>query len=171
MYMKNTTSQSGFTLLELLLVVGISALLLLGVTRLTQSWVDEELATGAGTHLSRVGSVVQRYVEARWAVLTPTTDALNAGGEWADLVTILQEEGVLAGGALNSPLRVPLQISDSNAGGVYRATIFGTDTIPNRMVLRTARQAGNFGGAVTTVVDANNARGAFSQWAVPVASI
>ncbi len=168
---RRPTPESGFTLLELMLVVGISALLLLGVTRLTQSWIDAERATGAGTHLSRVSHVVQRYVEARWAILPPTNDALTAGGEWAALGDILRDEGLLTAGVLRSPLNTPLRISYNNAGGIYRATIFATQNIPNNMVLRTARQAGNFGGSVTSVGDVNTARGAFGQWAVPIANI
>lgn len=161
------SSQSGFTLLEILLVVAISAVLFVGIMGLTRDWANSQAANSAGQHLQRVTTAVQGYVEANWANLAETTDAVNGGAAgWGELRNKLNQEGLLTNGALQSPMGTPLQISYVRTGGESRAVIFGTQTLPYPRVIEAARQSGSYGGTRSTFPDANTAVGAFGQWRV-----
>lgn len=170
-------AQGGFTLLELLLVTGISAIMMLGITQLTQGWVETELATSGGNHLQRTTVITQKFVQARWNELTPTNDVVavgraNPASPWADLVTDLENEGVMnAAGALQNPLGFELQISYKQVTVgtqvFHQAFIFSKTNALNRRVMGAARQAGNTGGTVTSFPDENNAVGSFGQWVIP----
>ena len=176
--MKNSSSQSGFTLLELLLVLGVAAIILVGITQITRSWVDSESASSAGQQLARVSQITQKFVESNFGTLPATNDALAEppGSPWEDLKTTLSQEGMLNGGVLRSTFNVPMRISYvvdiSVTPAVYRASIYTTTNLPNKRVLQAARQAGNNGGTVTvmptTPSSANFANGAFGQWQIAV---
>lgn len=184
---KPSCSEQGFTLLELLLVIGVAAIVFLGITQITRSWVDSESASGAGQHLERVSRLTHKYIEARFATLTASDDVLadaaaNPLSPWVDLRNTLQQEGLLtAAGNLRSPFNVPMQISyvidNSVSPTVYRAAIFTTQNLPNKRVLQAARQAGNTGGTVTVTPTnpnpamANDAIGAFGQWRIDVSRL
>jgi prepilin-type N-terminal cleavage/methylation domain-containing protein len=169
--------ERGFTMLELLLVTGISAIMMLGITQLTQSWVETELATGGGQHMQRTTVAVQKFVETRWNELTPTNDAVLVGtttptSPWADLVVTLQNEGLInAAGRLDNPLGFELQITYNQvAVGTqifHQAYVFSKTNALNKRVTAAARQAGNLGGTVTSFPDQNNAVGSFGQWVIP----
>jgi prepilin-type N-terminal cleavage/methylation domain-containing protein len=165
--------EAGFTLLELLLVIGVSGLLLLGISKLTRSWIDAEIATASGQHLERTASVVKRYIEANWTTLTNTDDALVAaagGGVWGTLDDDLSEEGLLTGTNLRNPIGINLKIAyitdTSVTPAIYRATIYSDGDLPSQRALLAARQAGNVGGTISNFPDGNFAIGSFAQWAV-----
>jgi prepilin-type N-terminal cleavage/methylation domain-containing protein len=175
---KKSLSQSGFTLLELLLVMGVAAMLLMGVIKITSSWVQGEISAGGGQQLQRVAIITQKYIEANWSdpALTATTDALNAGGKWADLKSTLEREGLLnASGELRSTLNVPLRISYSidttGPRTIYRGIVFTVDPVFAKRALDSARQAGTFGGTLALFPNAANAFGAFGQWTLPVGKL
>ena len=163
-------NETGFTLLELLLVVGIMGVLILGITQLTQSWVNSEISTGAGQHLQRTANVVQKYIEANYTTLTPTANALAAGGVWQNLEDNLAEEGLLTSGNLRSPLGVDMKIGfvidTSGVTPIRRATIYSANPFVANRVLDAARKAGNIGGVISAFPDGTQATGAFGQWRI-----
>ncbi|MDB5477669.1 MAG: hypothetical protein JWM96_164 [Alphaproteobacteria bacterium] len=179
MQQREQNSESGFTLLELLLVIGISAVFLAGLAQITRSWVDTEVSDSAGQHLQRVGNVVQNYLESQWTLLPASVpdviaDGAMPGSPWAGLATALDREGLLTGGVLRSPAGSDLQIAFVILPGtpnIYRATIFSKTTILNKKALNAARQAGAIGGTISAFPSAGNAVGAFGQWSAPVASL
>lgn len=168
-----TASQKGFTLLELLLVVGISAMLLVGISQITRAWVNAETAENAGQHMARVSGILEKYIEANWSTLGGNeADVLvagqAAGNPWEDFVARLNQEGLLNGGALRSPIGVPLRISyiRTVSGGedLYRATIMSTENVANEQALNIARKSGTYGGTVSFFTGANTAASAYGQW-------
>ena len=168
--------EGGFTLLELLLVIGVAAVLFLGISQITASWIDSEVSTGAGQHLQRVSTVVQNYVEANWnnetEPLTPTSDALHdASSGWTGLKNSLQQEGLLSNGELRSPLNTVLKIGYVVDAGIYRATIYAPQSLIYKRVAEASRQAGNTGGMISFFPDSTNAFGAFGQWIVPITKL
>jgi len=171
--------EAGFTLLELLLVLGVAAIVFLGIVQITRSWVDSESSSAAGQHLARISTITQKYIEGKFNVLTPTDDAIADGANptspWADLRTTFQQAGLLDNtNSLKSPFNVPMHISfvkDVSVNpNIYRAAIFTTQNLPNKRVLDAAREAGNTGGTVTVMPTspnvANDAIGAFGQWKI-----
>jgi len=161
-------SQSGFTLLELLLVIGVTAVMFLGIMQITRSWMQAEIAGKAGQHMQRVTTAVREYVEANGVgPLAETADAINGGAAgWADLRAKLEQENLLNAGVLQSPLGVPLQISFSKNGSVSHTVIFATAPLPYDRVMDAAKQTGNSGGFLSVLPDANNAYGGYGQWRV-----
>lgn len=187
----SSSSESGFTLLELLLVIGVGAIVFLGISQITRSWVDSEISTGAGQHMQRISTIAQKYVEAKWVdgtgTLTETLDAVADGkaspaGPWGELYTTLKQEGLLnATDQIRSPLGVPLvityKIDTSGAKEVYRVSVISDGNIPNKKALQAARDAGSTGGTVAVTptspspASANTAIGAFGQWRVAIANL
>jgi prepilin-type N-terminal cleavage/methylation domain-containing protein len=174
--------EDGFTLLELLLVIGVASVLFLGIIKITTGWVDNEVADGAGQQLQRVSAIVQSYVEANWnnadptLTLTPTDDAIHSTDlPWASLKSELDQEGLLNNGELRTPLNAPLKVAyiiDASSGNkIYRATIYATQALPYKRVIEAARESGNTGGIINTFPDSTSAFGAFGQWKVPVAKL
>lgn len=166
------SSQSGFSLLEILLVIGVTSVMFLGIMQITTSWVNSEISSGAGQHMQRVTNTVQNYIEANWENLTETTDAVNGGAAgWDELKTQLEEEGLIVNNQLRSPLGVDLQISFTKSGGMSRAIIFSTTPVPYTRANEAARQVGNSGGTLSFFPNANFAFGAFGQWRIPVTQL
>lgn len=179
---RSSHAESGFSLLELLLVMGVIGILMLGVTQITRSWVDGESSNTAGQHMARVTNIVQKYINARGLTLPESDDVLAdgalAGSDWEDLYNMLDEEGLLAAdGSLQSPAGSALMITYSNVGGMHRAAIFTTTNLPNLRALKIARHIGTTGGTVATTpaspspATANSALGAFGQWQIPLADL
>ena len=163
--------QGGFTLLELLLVIGLLAVLFLGITKITNSWMNAEIASGAGQHMQRVTKSVEEFVGGNWSTLTETADALSGTGTWANLRTKLNDEGLLNNNQLVSPLGAPLRIAFSRVGGLSRVVIYTTTTLPYERVAEAARQSGNSGGTISRFPNATNAYGGYGQWRLPVTQL
>ena len=68
MKITSPSRQSGFTLLELLLVVGVAAILMLGAAQMVRSWATTQSAKGAGTQLQNLTSTVNDFVTANWTL-------------------------------------------------------------------------------------------------------
>lgn len=169
---RRETRQSGFTLLELLLVIGVTAVLFLGITQIMRGWVNGETSTSAGSHLQRASALMQRHIENNWAILTDTNDALNDGrAEWIDLKTSFQNAGLLNGNQLRSPLGVPLAISFLKVGTISRGVIYALTPVSQKQALDAARQSGNVGGTLSNFPNNTNAYGAFGQWRVPAGQL
>lgn len=169
------SSESGFSLLELLLVIGVAGIIMLGITTITRSWVDSETSNNAGQHLAHMSSIVQKYVDTRGLTLPESVDvladALIPGSAWEELYDTLEQEGYISDtGALTSPLGVDYRITyvADTTNQIYRASIISLENVPNKRALQVARHIGMTGGTVTTTpaspTVANNAIGAFGQW-------
>lgn len=177
----HATGESGFSLLELLLAIGVTAIMFMGITQVTRSWINKELADSAGSHMNRVASVVERYIEANWidgtgSLLPETANALTDGDPlWADLPDILEQEGLMTAGTLRTPLganlRIAYVVDTAGATTVYRASIFTETNLPNSAIRQAARKIGATGGTVSSFPDVNSAVGAFGQWSVAVGRI
>lgn len=182
-----SSREQGFTLLELLLVIGVSAILLLGVSQIARSWAESASARGGGAHLQKVTDVTRNFVEANWSTLTPTadvvTESMNVGSPWNNFYPLLFNAGLLDlnTNQILSPAGTPLSIAyeiDNTipTQPVMRATIYSTRPLPNAKVYATAREGGAYAGTWLKHVDAamNNgefALGAFNQWRLPLAKI
>jgi hypothetical protein len=178
--------ESGLTLLELLLVIGVSAIMMFGVTKLTQSWIETELATKAGSHLAKTGEVVNRFLESKFYDLPVDNTATASVNEsivadvmastapvWDDLKEQLQHESLLVGGDLKSPLGGELVIHYTqlaDADKTRRFVIYTRNNLRADRVMATAVRAGNVGGSVTAIHGANLV-GAMGQWNVPVTDV
>lgn len=172
-------NEHGFTLLELLLVVGVCAMIFVGIATITQSWVNTEVATAGGQYLQRVATVTNNFVGANYAApLTETDDGLLLAGTdptWALLKTSLDQEGLLPGGTLHDPLgsdlRIAFKIDNADpTNPIFYTTVYGVTPLPNKKVNEAARQAGNLGGSVTQFRGAN-AVGAYGQYNLPLTSL
>ena len=170
--------QNGFTLLELLLVVGLSALLIIGVAQMARDWADSENAKGAGVHLQKTSDAVQEFVAANWATLTPVNDAVwdglnTAGSPWNGLVGALGSAGVLDAttNIINSPVGSPLLIGFNIAGvapnRTFTTLVYTPNPVLNKRVRAAAREGGPFAGVWLSYPDVTKATGAFNQWQVP----
>lgn len=175
-FFKNTARSNGFTLLELLLVVGVTALMFAGIAALSRSWLESEIAAGAGQHMQRVSRIVEDHIKANWGTLPATNNALtDANPGWAALRQTLQQENLFDGTRIRSPLGVDLRISYVRQGvapnEIFRATIYTVNNIASSRALNAARQAGGTGGVIANFPNPNNAIGAYGQYQVAVANL
>jgi type II secretory pathway pseudopilin PulG len=168
---------AGFTLFELLLVIGISALLILGVAQIAQSWAQNEAAKNVGIHFSRVNQAVKDYAQRNWTTLTETNHATNSvtsPAGWDGLPGELSAIGLADGtGVITSPdgfeIRIAFQIDTSGPTRVFRTIVYGTELIENKKLGAIARQAGEDAGTFQRLAGTDIARGTFNQWLAPVA--
>ncbi len=171
MKITSPSRQSGFTLLELLLVVGVAAILMLGAAQMVRSWATTQSAKGAGTQLQNLTSTVNDFVTANWTSLTQATDNIMNDSDWTDLQTKLIEGGMIDPntGQILSPIGTPLQIAfqidtADPTNRIFRTIIFSTRTLPNAKIVAAARQGGAYAGTWAKFPDDVNIHGAYGQW-------
>jgi prepilin-type N-terminal cleavage/methylation domain-containing protein len=164
-------SQSGFTLLELLLVVGVAAVLMLGAAQMVRSWATTQSAKGAGTQLQNITSMVNEFVVANWSTLSQTDNIMN-DASWVDLQTTLINGGMVDPNTsqilspIGTPLQIAFQIDTADpTNRIFRTIIFSTRPLPNGKVTAAARQGGAYAGTWTSFPDTANIYGAYGQWA------
>lgn len=169
-------SQYGFTLLELLLVVGVAAILMLGAAQMVRSWANTQSAKAAGNQLQNIASITESFVADNWGMpLERIADISMTGGEWQGLLDRLAESGLydVAAGEISSPagtkLKIAFQEEGTSPNRVFRTIIYSTEPIPNNRVLAAARNGGPTAGVWTRFPDSVNARGAYNQWSKDVA--
>lgn len=167
----NISGEKGFTLLELLLVIGLTTTLVIGFGRLSSLWANRELAELSGVHMQKIAEVTESYIRANAAANPPI---LASGDITAAIVAELPDELKVAGEIINpvqrtAPINIGLQIN----GDDYEALIYTTGpAIPYSRLLPAARAAGGAGGMITDinpVIDTPNiAKSAFGLWEVNV---
>lgn len=172
--MRMRTTQSGFTLFEVLLVIGIAALLILGVAQIARNWANMDAAKGAGQHLQAVAAITEKFMADNMPALstatTPIQDVLlETGLPWTNLQTALSDAGLYTpADGVRSPLGVALKIGFQretvSPDTFYRLIIYSTTPIANQKLLAAARQGGPFAGVWMNFPTAAEARGAFGQW-------
>ena len=174
---RRPTTQSGFTLLELLLVVGVAAILMLGAAQMVRTWANTQSAKAAGNQLQNIASITEAFVADNWNMpLPPIADVSMTGGEWQGLLDKLAESGLydIASGEIASPagtkLKIAFQIDTSDpTNRVFRTVIYSTNRLPNNKVLAAARSGGPAAGTWMNFPDQVFARGAYNQWSRDVA--
>lgn len=186
--LKHSRGQDGFTLLELLLTLGISAMLFVGISQITRSWINNEVADNAGQQMQEINGIVEKYVRTKWNAGTGTplnesadiiADALANGpsSPWHGLLRELQQANLITTGnelrsSLGPRLNIAYTIDNSDpAEPIYRTAVFTTKTLPNQTVTNAARYTGANGGTITAFPSTADAVGIFGQWTVPVASL
>lgn len=81
--------EHGFSLLELLLVIGVFASIAIGVVEITDNWTQRQKVESAATHLGVVHSAAQAYVEDNFTNIEAA--ALGAGG---NLTIPIDDDGI-----------------------------------------------------------------------------
>lgn len=150
---KRQQKESGFTLLELLLVIGLTTSLIIGFGRLSTIWANQQIAELSGIHMARVTDTVENYIR---------TERPAAGGDiTADIAANLP-----TGMTMRSPLRRDVAVELRVAGNEYQAVIYTDgDVIVHDKLMQSARAAGSAGGYVTNITSpANIAESAFGLW-------
>lgn len=155
----NIKHSGGFTLLELLLVVGLSATLIISFGRLSTLWANRELAELSGAHMNQITEVVESYIR---------TERPAAGGDVTADITANLPTGL----TMTNPLRRDVSVQLRVTGSEYQAVIY-TDgaIIPHSRLLPAARAAGAAGGLVNNLTTAGNiAESAFGLWTTDLAA-
>ncbi len=167
----NSSHDAGFTLLELLLVVGLTTVLIIGFGRLSTSWANRELADLSGVHMQKIAEATESYIR---------TTRPTAGGNITNAVLATLPASLINPGPpprIRNPLRRDVQIQLNIVGTEYQALIYTTgDPIPFDRLFLAARAAGASGGYIENVASpagAGNttAISAFGLWTAPTAGL
>ena len=177
-----TSKANGFTLLELLLVIGMTAILMLSALQVAQGWLDRERAKGAGDHLQRVIQTTEQFLDSQLvniagAGATPRDNIIEAivnigATEWAALREQLIDQGLLddTTNLIRSPAGITYQLAFRTTGAspdrTFHTMIYSTERLANQQVIQISRQGGSLAGQWTSLPNANFFRGAFGQWQV-----
>lgn len=146
-------NNKGFTLLELLLVVGLAATMIVSFGRLSTLWANRQLADLSGIHMQRITEIVENHIR---------TDHPAVGGDITGTIAANLPIGL----TMTNPLRRDIEVELLVTATEYRAIIYTNGAIiPHNKLLPAARAAGASGGLVTNIVTAANiAESAFGLW-------
>ena len=164
-WMRIRRAEAGFTLLEMLLVVGLTASLSVGLLDITQQWLNNRLADNAGQHLKDLSESVEEYL------LTEDFATLSDG----EINTAL--ETAFPTISLTSPLRRDYTVylrKTTGANARLEALIYtsGVEIAPE-VLTKAARAAGLNGGFASTFTpgeNRNRAVSAYGVWGVDMAA-
>lgn len=162
--MRNRKSQSGFTLIEALVVLVLMALSLILLSSLMGSNAERDRETVAAQYMKRVVDATQRYVNDNYAALIasagPTTPTVLSPATLRTAAYLGAQVGDTNVYGQSTQIRViepaagQLQVLIVTAGGA---------AIPEGSLRRIARQIGPEGGYVSTA-SATKMTGAYSGW-------
>lgn len=175
--------EDGFSLLEILLVVGVFSAISIGIVELTSTWTTQQKIEKAAAHIRIIHAAAESYIDDNFAAIE--SDALAAGGT---IVIPIDDDGVgLPYFLKEAGTYLPVNF---NAANVYRQTLQvlvrrRSATRLEAMVVSTGRTIpiddaaliANTGGhevgivSGTTVGDFNNTEfsGSNAAWTVPLA--
>lgn len=160
--------QGGFTLLELLLVVGISAVLLLGIVSISDMWAKSIRAEQAGQHIEMVRQVAEEYLRSEGVESLTAAAAANSG----IITNVTNFTDYLPDGAnsLENPLGVDTNVRLIQNGSRFEIYIHTTGTpIPNDLLIPSGSAIGAYGGTLSRVYTAaTSVRSSFGTWTAPL---
>lgn len=168
--MRTRTLPSGFTLIEMLVVLVLVGLFMVWITTMMSNSAERDRETVAAQYTKRIVDATQRYVSDNYAALVasagPTTPAvlspatLRAANYLGDMVQDLNVYGQTTEIRVIEPNPGQLEVLVVTTGG---------EAIPEGGLRRIARQIGPEGGFVSTGA-ATTMTGAYSGWTAPLST-
>ncbi len=170
------SSQRGFTLLEMLLAVGVIGALMVMVSRVSTEIINQRVAQTAGQQLAAISQISEDVVLRSADGLWPNTSELVTGksGLGQNIYTTLANNNyVLDGGLLvaNSKVEVMYGMSVAGATGpsLVRVITVLKKPYPLAQAVKIARAAGSRGALIRPDVP-GVISGAFNNWRYTMAS-
>ena len=167
--------QSGFTLLEMLLAVGIIGIVMVGVSRVITELTEQRMAQAAGQQLSRISSIAEDVVLKKNAAIFGNTSLSVSSADpqsttlSGDVLAMLQSNGfpINQNNFLisNSPVEVLIG-HEANSGAdilMKRVVVFLEKPMPLLKATKIARAIGSRGGIIRSDFP-GQIRSAFGNW-------
>ncbi len=157
---KMCNNQQGFTLLELLLVVGLTATLIIGFGRLSSLWANRQLAELSGVHMQKITEIVENYIR----INAPNPGTLIDNTDITAEIAAQLPTGMTMRNPLRQDLRVRLNITPP-PNVEYQAVIYTDGAVAYDKLLPAARSSGASGGYASNILTPSNiAESAFGLW-------
>ena len=174
MIKRYTKSQSGFSLLELLLVIVVMGLLMTGAIQIFNDWVEKSTNRTSVRQILLVQNAAEEFVSANFATILPGIP--NIGDVTGLTLANLRDNGFLPQGFPdNNIFRQPMEVVLINGGSALKGEIIQVMTLTgdgseDRRVpesrLADAALAGGPSMGTYTLRTAGEIRSAYSEWAI-----
>jgi prepilin-type N-terminal cleavage/methylation domain-containing protein len=168
--------QSGFTLLEMLLAVGIIGVVLIGISRVITELTEQKLAQAAGQQISRISTIAEDVAMKNFkTIFGNTTSSVSNANPTAtdlpgDILAMLQNNNFPINESsfriANSPVEVLIG-NEGTAGSdslITRIVVILENPMPLVRATKIARAIGGRGGIIRSDY-AGEIRSAFGNWA------
>jgi prepilin-type N-terminal cleavage/methylation domain-containing protein len=178
---KKTQRQSGFTLLEMLLTVGIVGLTIVGVAAITTDLSKQRVAQSAGQQMSRIAELTEdtmlRTYEVTMAGAADTLSNASSGGNdfKSTAIAVLENNSFPINKSnfliANSPVDVIYGLvgTGSNNLMMMRIIVVLKKPLPLSQAAKVARAVGGRGGLIRSEFP-GVIKSAFGNWEYPISS-
>jgi prepilin-type N-terminal cleavage/methylation domain-containing protein len=169
MYMQ--TLQRGFTLYELLGALAIATIMMVGVSAMIDSSLEDSKGQQTALYQSQVSSAAAKYISKHYAELTASA---SAAVPVSINLSALQQDGFLSSNFSTSnaygqtPCVLILQPTPNKLDALIVTE--GGAAIPNKQIGYISANAGQGGGYIASATPLT-ATGAFNSWTLPAASL
>lgn len=169
---RTPSTQSGFTLLEMLLSVGILGLVMVGLSAITNDMIQQRIAQSAGQQMTRMAEITEDVILRTAPVIFGNTSAListGGGGYPGDALRALQNNGFPIQDSnfriANSPADVVVGLDNDTANStlMVRVLVILKKPFPLTKATKIARAIGGRGGIIRSDFP-GQIRSAFGNW-------
>lgn len=168
--MRTRKNQSGFTLLEMIVVIGLMAIGMILIYTMMANSAERERETVAASHMRRIVDAADRYISDNYAALIATADATTPAILTPATLRSAQYLGNQVGDLNPYGQTYEIRVLEPTAGRLQALIITnGGQGVPEGSLRRIARQIGPEGGYVSSSGN-TTVTGAYGGWSTSLSS-
>jgi type II secretory pathway pseudopilin PulG/cytoskeletal protein CcmA (bactofilin family) len=165
--------QFGFSLLEILLAVGVLGAIIVGASTITQQWAGGQVTDNAARHMQQIRQAVQEYIRDDFENLPAGGALCNPNPPCNTIAELIAEGYLTAGFPARNPIGQDMTIAYREVnppGGPIQAFIYpdptANDPVDNIRVMEAVRAGGAGLGHIGEPAPADEAVGFGESWQI-----